>query len=256
MVRLNSNKNKDDNKSYFFKSIVIILLVIIIILLLLNSCGALGISNPDKLTGDFDIFEITLKGTCECPVCEECKTCSNSSGNGSGGSSSGGNSSGGSSSTGDYEPNTDEEKVIVYDKDQEWPSEESGQSYVANIFRHSSTEIISGKIAPGSTNTYKFIVRNLNEFSVKYTIDFIETNTKNINMKYRLKYGNSYVVGSESQWVSEDALNRSFKSLSAKSMDTYYLEWKWFDDDSNDTAIGIDESSVYSLYIKVEAEEE
>lgn len=248
--------NKDDsNNSNLFKIIVIALLIVIIVLLLLNSCGVIGITNREELTGDFDIYEITLKGTCDCPKCEECKTCDNNSSNSSNNSNTNkddNNDNKEEDTNTDYEPNLDEDRVVVYDTDAEWDE----NNYVSNIFKHSYKEIVSGKIAPGSNNTYKFIVRNLNEFKVKYTINFIEVNVSNINMKYRLRLGNNYIVGSSSHWVDASSLNREFKSLNAKSMDTYYLDWKWFDDDINDTPIGIDESSKYSLDIKVNAEEE
>ena len=168
--------NKDDNNnSNLFKIIVIALLIVIIVLLLLNSCGVIGITNREELTGDFDIYEITLKGTCDCPKCEECKKCDDDSGNSSNNNSSNTNKD---DTNTDYEPNLDEDRVVVYDTDAEWDE----NNYVSNIFKHSYKEIVSGKIAPGSNNTYKFIVRNLNEFKVKYTINFIEVNVSNINM--------------------------------------------------------------------------
>ena len=42
-------------------------------------------------------------------------------------------------------------------------------------------------IAPESSNTYQFVVKNGTEYNLKYKIDFIENNPYQINMKYKLK---------------------------------------------------------------------
>ncbi len=256
------NKSKknydDDSKSYSFKIIVIALLIIIILLLLLQSCSNFSVTVKGEYTGNYDIYEITLKGTCECPICETCNTCSSDS---SSNNSSNTNISKPNSGTDepeiststDYEP-IDETGFIVYDKEDKW-TEPTEATYQASIFRHSSYEVVDGVIAPGTKNVYKFIVRNLNDFDVNYTIKAIETNTSNINMKYRLRSETSYIIGSDNHWVDGSDLVTSLKTLTSHGRDTYYLDWKWFDDDINDTPIGIDDSSKYSIYIKVEAEE-
>lgn len=243
-----TNKNNDFDRSYSFKIIVITLLIIIIILLLLNSCDGLTKTNRGEYTGNYDIYQINLKGTCECPTCETCdKSCASST-------VSKNDSTSTSKPSTDYEP-TEDTGFIVYDKDDKW-SETGEETYTPSIFRHSSYEVVDGLIAPGVQNVYKFIVRNLNDFSVKYTIKAIETNTANINMKYRLRSETGYVIGSDTHWVDGSDIITSLKSLSAKGRDTYYLDWKWFDDDIHDTPIGIDDTASYSIYLKVEAEEE
>ena len=42
---------------------------------------------------------------------------------------------------------------------------------------------MDGKIAPESSNTYQFVVKNSTVYNVKYKINFIETNEYNINMR-------------------------------------------------------------------------
>ena len=125
-----------------------------------------------------------------------------------------------------------------------------------NILEDSSNiSKVRGKIAPESSGTYKFIVNNSTKYSLKYSISFTENNQHNMNMKYKLKKGNTYIVD---QYVSYEELNIDNMMLNSKSSDTYYLEWKWVgDNDSNDTNIGknaTSENIKYNLKIDVEAE--
>ena len=81
----------------------------------------------------------------------------------------------------------------------------------------------------------------------------MEENANNINMKFRLKRGNEYVVGNDTTWVRYADLDLEGILLNSSSDHTYYLEWKWFSSD-NDTAIGTDPSSKYKLNIVISAE--
>ena len=123
-----------------------------------------------------------------------------------------------------------------------------------NIFEDSMYKI-RGKIAPNSYNTYKFIVNNETRYTLKYKITFSETNAHNINMKYKLKKGNTYLID---HYVSYNQLNLENMIINSNSSDTYYLEWKWIgDNDVNDTNIGKTASNSvvnYNLKIDVEAE--
>ena len=114
---------------------------------------------------------------------------------------------------------------------------------------------INGKIAPESAGTYKFIVNNGTIYNLKYKITFIETNSYGMNIKYKLKKGDTYIID---HYVSYNELNMENILLNTKSSDTYYLEWKWVgDSDSNDTLIGQNANSndiEYKLEIKIEAE--
>ena len=76
-----------------------------------------------------------------------------------------------------------------------------------------------------------------------------------MNMKYKLKKGNTYLVN---HYVSFDELNLENVYLSSRSSDTYYLEWKWVgDNDDNDTRIGKSAQNneiIYNLKIDIEVE--
>lgn len=125
-----------------------------------------------------------------------------------------------------------------------------------NIFEDStSISKVRGKIAPESKGTYKFIVNNGTQYNLKYSISFAETNQHNMNMKYKLKKGDTYLID---HYVPYNQLNIDDMLLNSNSSDTYYLEWKWDgENDDNDTQIGKNAKSsniTYNLKISVEAE--
>ena len=105
-------------------------------------------------------------------------------------------------------------------------------------------------IAPESSNTYQFIVRNSTKYKIKYNINFVENNPYHINMKYKLKKNDTYVVD---HYVSASELDLANHLLNSNQNDTYYLEWKWISS-SNDTKIGHTPNANYRLSIEVKAE--
>ena len=125
-----------------------------------------------------------------------------------------------------------------------------------NIFTDSKKiSKVNGKIAPESTGIYVFNVNNKTKYNLKYNISFNESNEYSINMKYKLKKGNTYLVD---QYVSYDQLNINDMILNSNKTDIYSLEWKWVgDNDNNDSTIGMsakDGDINYSLKINIEAE--
>ena len=152
-------------------------------------------------------------------------------------------------STPEQEEELDDD-FYVSDKDiVRWQDETNLKIFEDSMYK------IKGKIAPNSHNTYKFIVNNGTRYTLNYKITFNETNPYNINMKYKLKKGNTYLMD---HYVSYNQLNIDNMIISSDSSDTYYLEWKWVgDNDINDTQIGKNASSSivkYNLKIDVEAE--
>lgn len=121
------------------------------------------------------------------------------------------------------------------------------------IFENSAFTM-KNKIAPGSTNTYNFIIKNNNSFTIKYKIKMIEDNPHNINMKYRLKLNDQYIIGSENMWFSAESLDIDYVTLLSRETSSYSLDWKWFDSD-NDTQIGEEVTDKYKLSINITAEE-
>ena len=142
------------------------------------------------------------------------------------------------------EPEPDPEELIVKDRRITWDG-----AITAKIFTNSMYEF-EDIIAPESSNTYQFVVKNGTEYQLKYEINFIETNNYNINMKYKLKKNDTYLID---HYVSASELNVSEMLLNSLENDTYYLEWKWISS-SNDTEIGMTPDANYGLKIEVRAE--
>ena len=143
--------------------------------------------------------------------------------------------------------NINDEKLSVYD-DEHTPVTWDGANDL-KIFEK-TLYTMDGKIAPESSNTYQFVVRNNTKYNIKYNIDFIETNPYNINMKYKLKKNDTYLID---HYVPASELNINDMTLDSSNNDTYYLEWKWVSSD-NDTQIGKTENANYGLKIEIKAE--
>ncbi len=184
--------------------------------------------------------------------CEYCKNHSINCGNNCGSNNNtnnSGNNEGNSGNNGNNDDNT-ENKVVVYDSDTEYSS-----NTPLNIFTQTAYYVVEDKIAPTSENTYQFVIKNSNNFNIKYNIQAMETNKYNINMKYRLKQNGDYVLGNDNEYVTADEIEQYNIGLAGNTYDVYTLDWKWFES-SNDTEIGEDISSYYKLNLKVTAIED
>ena len=118
-----------------------------------------------------------------------------------------------------------------------------------NIFSK-TVHTMDGKIAPESSNVYQFTVKNSTKYNLKYRIKFIETNEYDINMQYKLKKNDTYIID---YYVRPNEINVSNMMLNSGENDTYYLEWKWISS-SNDNSIGQNPEAKYGLKIEIEAE--
>ena len=114
------------------------------------------------------------------------------------------------------------------------------------------------KIAPGVSGTYEFDVINNRKSKVKYKINTSNTNNSDINLEYRLKRDNEYVIGNESTWVKINNLNLTNVLLNSKFIHSYTLEWRWPYEggiDNIDTQVGKTDGAKYEIKISVYAEE-
>lgn len=108
-------------------------------------------------------------------------------------------------------------------------------------------------IAPGTTNDYRFSLKNTGNVSLDYTLGLegtFELSDKKLPFEVRLKRGNDWVVGTEDTWSTIDELNEAVEkdTLAVGKYVIYTLEWQWpyefgqddmlFLNDINDTAIG------------------
>ena len=107
------------------------------------------------------------------------------------------------------------------------------------------------KIAPGDSNIYQFVVSNNTPYNVRYSIKFREENDNNLNIKYRLRKGNSYIAGING-YIDYNELDQNEINLNIGEKDTYYLEWKWLGTDNDNDVAGI--QAAYSISIEIEAE--
>ena len=240
-----NNKNNKINK---ILTAVIVVLIIIIFLLLLKGCN----KDDENISheGKVNIFEIKCDVDCECN-CEQ-KNDKNRENDKDTNSENNNNNNNNNNKSNDNskeviniidEDDNTELDIKVLDNNKTWKDQED-----INIFSD-STYVVKGKIAPESTGTYQFIVKNSTKYNVKYNITFSETNNYHINMKYKLKKNNEYII---EDWVTYSELAQSNIRLNTSSNDTYYLEWKWFSS-SNDNSIGEDVNSKYGLSIEIRA---
>ncbi len=223
-TKRNAKQNEDERKYRFSVAIIILLAIVIIWLLLVNLFG-FKTNRIEKI----HIFDLSF-----------CQTCGNSNVPETGDN----NESWSNNQNGN--PTNTEGDLTIFDNDATW-----GVSNKLNIFEDSLYGY-RNKIAPRSTNTYEFVIRNRTGVTLSYNIVFEEYNPKSINMKYRLIRDGVYVIGNENTWVTLSELNQTVSSIKTKTSDTYYLEWMWFDDE-NDTKIGEATDADYNIKINIKA---
>lgn len=131
--------------------------------------------------------------------------------------------------------------LAVSDNDLTWRSLNK-----LNVFKNPVYQM-DEVIAPGSSNSYHFVIKNNSDCSLVYSLSFLENNQFKVNMKYRLKKNDKCII---EDWVSGDELSSDETVLNSNEQDEYLLEWKWFDSD-NDTEVGALTDASYSLSIEI-----
>ncbi len=232
MSKQEQNERKSERN--FIVMLLILIALIIIIFLLVRNLGFID-HKPRIPTGNVDIFDIIFKKDCD-NNCDCNCTCNNSDGSISVGGS-GGNQT----------VPEDKDGIEVFDKETEY-----SQDTQLHIFTNTAYYVVDNKIAPASENSYQFVIRNNNEFNIRYNLDLFEENKYNINMKYRLKLNGVYVAGNDDEWLTYDELQQENIGLAANTYDVYTLDWKWIEG-SNDTEVGTNINSNYKLELKITA---
>ena len=257
---MSEKRNKSDVKDIAVK----VILVIIIILLLIHNCSLIKMKNKDKVpSGNVNIIEITCIDNNKCDKEQEqnpidngstASNESNDTNNNKATNRQSDNSTVNNQDTNVIADNSNDSSnnVVVDEKDENFKVTDSELIWKdvtpLKIFTDSVYQL-EGKIAPESSNTYQFVVKNSTKYKLKYRVSFIESNPYHINMQYKLKKNDTYLVD---HYVSYDELNISEQLLNSNENDTFYLEWKWASSD-NDNAAGANAAS-YSLQIEVKAE--
>ena len=220
---------KRDEKKSFIDIIVKIILIVIIILLLVHNCALINEKSRIRIPGgNIQIIEIK---------CDENNNCNVDPNNGK--------------TDDDNKKSGNEEKpgntsISVYDNEHSkvtWNGASDLKIFSNPVYEFESV------VAPESENTYQFVVKNDTKYNLKYSISFEETNPYNINMKYKLKKNNKYIID---HYVSYNELKLLGQKLSINKNDTYYLEWKWVSTD-HDNYAG-ENSAKYNLKINIKAE--
>ena len=206
----NNNNNKKDKKDLIIK----IVLVVIIIILLIHNCVVMsgnGNKKENTKTPTGNVDIFEIK-------CDQQKCTVPVTGEG--------------------------DDVTILDKNIVWESENKLRIFENPVFNFDET------IAPESSNVYQFVIKNTTEYDLKYDVDFVETNKFNINMKFKLKKNDEYIID---EYVPASELKLDEYTLKQGNSDTYYLEWKWVSSD-NDTEVGSNPDSSYQLSIEIRAE--
>jgi len=126
-------------------------------------------------------------------------------------------------------------------------------------------------IAPGTSNSYEFSLNNTGNISLDYTMRMDSVFTlldHDLPMQVRLRSGDRWIIGSETEWVNSAELDGLIESgtVPVNQYIGYIFEWKWpfeyGDDDAvllndlNDTIIGnatVNEEVVFRLSISMES---
>ena len=200
--------------------------------------------------GNVDIFDINfIEKDGEDATSEGSENSTNSNSNNSGDTASQENfqvSISESYNLGEEKTSDETNSLVVYDKDTQYTNKTK-----LKIFENKSYFVRDDKIAPGSENSYQFIVRNNNDFAITYSFEMQEDNQYGINIKYRLKCNGEYIIGNDDRWVTADELSQKNINIPNKSYNTYTLDWKWFEgDNKTDTEIGKNIDANYSLNIE------
>ncbi len=132
-------------------------------------------------------------------------------------------------------------ELEVFDSDIVWDEENELQIFKNPVYE--MEEII----APGSSNSYRFSIRNRANCNLEYELTFIENNPFDVNMKYRLMVNNQYV---STEWMDIEDISKIVEKLDNDSQDDYYLEWSWIES-NNDTKVGSNIEAYYHLSIQV-----
>ena len=105
-------------------------------------------------------------------------------------------------------------------------------------------------IFPGDTGDYEFVLKNTNNVPVLYSLKISENNKDNINVKYRLKLNNVYVIGDEHTYESVEKLDLNDIKILENAKSLYTLEWKWEEAD-NDAELIKNGLATYRIYIDI-----
>ncbi len=97
-------------------------------------------------------------------------------------------------------------------------------------------------IAPGTSNTYSFTLKNTGNISLDYTLvleGVFKLANKDIPMFVRLSQDGRWIIGGSEEWIRVDEMNELVESstLPRGETTTYLFEWMWPYEMDEDTEI-------------------
>ena len=198
--------SNQENKRYRITIVILVLIILLLILYIaIKGIGRIGVIP----TGNIDIFNINSTK----------KDDKNNNQNNSNNSNNDNQSNNYNNIKNDTDKNDGEETkknlITVFDEDLTWNSENE-----LRIFSNPAFEF-QNIIAPGSTNTYQYVVNNSESFNITYSMIFIEKNKNLINMKFKLKRNGEYVLGSKDEWINIQGKSLQNLSLMSNSHDIF-----------------------------------
>ena len=218
-------QENEQKKDKFFRIITVLLIIIIIILLFFSRIGK--INNYPVPTGNVDVFDIDVD------IDYADVSHGNTDYNGKTNTDINiGPSYSKNIRTETSNNNQDiERKIPTYDKEKD--KDVLGRVYVddknGNYIYQQNLDIFNNavyqytnKIAPGVSNTYHFVVHNSSKMNLKYYIEMYENSEYQVNLRYRLKRNNNYVIGNDNNWVTDTKAGKNMTSLYKLNIRFYF----------------------------------
>lgn len=140
--------------------------------------------------------------------------------------------------------------IILWENNKRWEQLEELNIFKGKFYQKNYI----GKIAPGFSGTYDFVLQNNSNKDINYILSFKEDNPENINMIYTVQSDGEYVLGNSSHSVYIDGVKLEEVKVLANSKVYYKLNWKW-EDTNYDTQIGEKTNAKYKITIKIQATE-
>lgn len=161
-------------------------------------------------------------------------------------------------------------EMITSDNDGVWETETDIEIFKLRYINGENQITVNGQerlIAPGTENTYSFMLENTGEVPVSYNMEmeaYISNNVDMIPVTAKVyDHNGRYLAGTETSWTPVLDINNVKDSgeLAPEHYWDYTLEWQWpFEgDDVYDTFLGnkaVDEDITLTVVIKTHAEAE
>lgn len=132
-----------------------------------------------------------------------------------------------------------------------------------NVIKNTPIDIFNNEkydgrkiIAPRSRGSAKFGVKNVSNGDIIYDVGFTDQSNYLVNMKYKLKIDNIYIVGDKDHYVTLDQMKVNDITVINGSNNVFTIEWYWEDDDPRDVIVGMAEpTQYYTLNLAITARE-